>query len=431
MLRSATNAPPMVLASHSRQVVPDRVVVINDFSSMGGGSTAVALDSIRLLYARRVPVTFLVGDNGRCDLPSSVEIIALGGSHILAGNRIGAAARGLHDLTAERLVARWIADRDTPGTIYHLHGWSKILSPSVFRALRPVSARLVISAHDFFLTCPNGGYFNFQRDHPCGVRPLGLHCLVTSCDRRHYSHKVWRFLRQVWTRALCDLGEVGAVLVVHEGMIPHLEHGGIPRHRLVPVRNPVAPLDAQRIPAESNKTFVFVGRLDQDKGVDLLAEAARRANVPLRMIGDGALARSIAAEFPEIELVGWKSHSEVAVRLRDARVLVMPSRCRETFGIVAAQALRSGLPVLVSNYAMIAEEVVKSGFGLSCDPHDMNAFVAALKQLSIDDARIEQMSRRGHMESEWFAPSPCAWAKELLSIYARVLRQEPLFRSAA
>jgi glycosyltransferase involved in cell wall biosynthesis len=405
--------------------MPDRVVVINDFSSMGGGATAVALDSMRLLNARGVAVTFLTGDEGRCDLPPHIEIVALGGSHILAGNRVGAAVRGLHNHTAEQLVARWIVDCDTPGTVYHLHGWSKILSPSVFRALRPVAPRLVISAHDFFLACPNGGYFNFRRGSPCNLRPLGIRCLASSCDRRHYSHKVWRFLRQMWTHALCDLGGIGAILVVHEGMIPHLEHGGIPRRRLVPVRNPVEPWHATRILAECNKAFVFVGRLDQDKGVDLLAEAARRANVPLRMIGDGELAGWIASQFPEVELVGWKSQREVAARLRDARVLVMPSRCRETFGIAAVQALKSGLPVLVSNHAMIAEEVVASGFGLSCDPHDMNAFVAAIKHLSVDDARIEKMSRRGHTESDWFAPSPLAWVKQLLSIYAQVLRQEP------
>jgi len=405
------------------KMAPDRVVVINDFSSMGGGATTVALDSMRLLNARKVSVTLLAGDNGRCDLPPDIEIVALGGNHILTGNRLNAAIRGLHNHGAEQLVASWIAKRDTPGTVYHLHGWSKILSPSIFRALRPVAPRLVISAHDFFLACPNGGYFNFQAGTPCSLRPLGIRCLASSCDRRHYSHKVWRFLRQLWTHALCDLGEIGAILVVHEGMIPHFEFAGIPRRKLVPVRNAAAPWHATRIRAECNRTFVFVGRLDQDKGVDLLAEAGRRAEVPLRMIGDGALASSIASEFPEIELVGWKSDAEVANFLRDARVLVMPSRCRETFGIVAVRALKSGLPVLVSKHAMIAEEVVGGDFGVSCDPHDIDALAAALKQLSIDDARIEEMSCCAHANSDKLAPSPQAWVEQLLFIYTRVLHQ--------
>jgi glycosyltransferase involved in cell wall biosynthesis len=405
------------------EAILDRAVVINDFSSMGGGATAVALDSMRLLSARKVAVTFLAGDDGRCDLPPQIEIVALGGSHILAGNRLNAAIRGLHNRAAEQLVARWIADRYTPGTVYHLHGWSKILSPSVFRALKPVASRLVISAHDFFLSCPNGGYFNFRRGSPCSLRPLGIRCLASSCDQPRYSHKVWRFLRQVWTRALSDLGGIGAILVVHEGMTRHLEFAGIPRRQLLPVRNPVTPWHATRIQAECNKTFVFVGRLDPDKWVDLLAEAARRANVPLRMIGDGALRNLIASRFPEIELVGWKSHLEVADRLSDVRALVMPTRCREPFGIVAVQALKSGLPILISNHAMIAEEVVAAGFGLACDPCDMNALVAALKYLYVDDARIKEMSCRGHAESAWFAPSPHAWIEQLLSIYARVLRK--------
>ncbi len=402
-------------------VMPDRVVVINDFSSMGGGATSVALDSLRLLSARGVPVTFVAGDTGSCDLPRAIEIVALGGSHILSGNRLGAAVRGLYDRAAARLVAGWIADHDTTRTIYHLHGWSKILSPSIFRALRPVASRLVITAHDFFLVCPNGGYFNYRRGGPCDLRPSGLRCLATSCDRRHYGHKAWRFLRQVWTRASCDLGGVGAIVAVHEGMIPHLERGGIPSRQVIPLRNPVSPCSATRIRAERNTNFVFVGRLDRDKGVDLLAEAARRASVPLQLVGDGELAGSIAEQFPEVELLGWRPQSEVVAQLREARALVVPSRCRETFGIVAVEALKGGLPVVVSKHALIAEEVVRSGFGLSCDPLDMTAFVATLRRLSGDDARIEAISRHAHAHSNWLAPTPREWVERLLSIYARVL----------
>src|SRR5262245_61106930 len=172
----------------------DRVVVINDVSVMRGGATAVALGSVELLAAQGVPITFIAGDDGTHVDPRSRlgEFLALGFRHILDRSALDAALGGLYNAEVEKLLARWIAANDTSRTIYHIHGWTKILSPAVFRALRPVAHRVVITAHDFFIVCPNGGYFNFATEAPCRLRPMGLRCLLTACDRRSYAHKVWR-----------------------------------------------------------------------------------------------------------------------------------------------------------------------------------------------------------------------------------------------
>ena len=107
-----------------------------------------------------MPVTVLSGDGGSAALAQlGAETVALGGQHIMSGNRAAAALRGLYDASTGTALADWIAAHDTPGTVYHLHNWHKVLSPSVFRALRMVASRLLISAHYYFLVCPNGGYF--------------------------------------------------------------------------------------------------------------------------------------------------------------------------------------------------------------------------------------------------------------------------------
>ena len=81
------------------------------------------------------------------------------------------------DPTVSAALRRWIDEHDTPGTVYHLHNWHKVLSPSALGSLRKVASRLVVSTHDFFLACPNGGYFNFPRQQTCNLTPLGLACL--------------------------------------------------------------------------------------------------------------------------------------------------------------------------------------------------------------------------------------------------------------
>jgi hypothetical protein len=120
----------------------DRVVVINDDATVRGAAAAIALLLARLLDARRIPVTLLSGSGDiDPDLEASgFEIRVLRGRHILDGSRGTAAIRGLFDPTTQARVARWIAARDTPGTVYHLDNWHKVLSPSVFGASRPLAA---------------------------------------------------------------------------------------------------------------------------------------------------------------------------------------------------------------------------------------------------------------------------------------------------
>lgn len=405
----------------------DRVVILNDFSVMRGGATGTALASERLLRDRGVPVTFIAGDDARSSDRESVpaEGVNIGGKHILALSPAIAALKGLHNSEAGSAISKWIDTYDTSRTVYHLHGWTKILSPSVFGALRPVASRLVISAHDFFLVCPNGGYFNFQRARPCELEPMGVRCLCTACDRRSYGHKLWRFARQNVRTALFDLrSSVGAVLPVHDEMVPHLVKGGIPRERLHIMRNPVSPWRRARVRAESNRAFIFVGRLDEDKGADLLARAARRAGVAVRMIGDGPLKELLATEYSEVEQLGWRSRDDIVELVGDARVLVMPSRTRETFGIAALEAAMSGIPVVLSTYAMIADEVVRSGFGVSFNPYDHDAFASMLVRLAEDDDWVGTMSRRAFAGARDLAPTPAEWTERLLAIYLDVLQPE-------
>ncbi|HEV2185709.1 MAG TPA: glycosyltransferase family 4 protein [Stellaceae bacterium] len=399
---------------------PDRVVIINDDAIERGGAAAIALTSARLLRQRGVPVTLLSGsgpvdgDLGGRGIAASV----LGGRHILARHRFASGALGLFDPTTKAALARWIDEHDTPRTVYHLHNWHKVLSPSVFLALRRVESRLLISAHDYFLACPNGGYFLYPRERECGLTPSSTKCLMTACDRRHNGHKLWRTVRHGLRHRMLDLTRSQArVIAVHEAMVPLLARGPVARAQISVVRNPVTPWRAQRVPAEKNRDVFFVGRLDHDKGADLAARAAQQARVRLRVIGDGPLADLIARNHPGVELLGWRRRDEVADLVADSRLVVVPSRSRETFGLVALEALTSGIPVIVPPYASIAREIADHQFGLVCDPHDEAALAAAMARLAGDDDLVRDTSCNAFAEAWRLAPTPTQWCDELLALY--------------
>ena len=119
----------------------DRVVVINDRSVRMGGASNLAILSANLLQDVGVAVTFFAGDVAGADRPVP-DTINLAAQPLMQQPRLSALVSGLYNRQAHDGLGDVISRIDTPGTIYHLHGWSKILSPSVFRALWPVRARV-------------------------------------------------------------------------------------------------------------------------------------------------------------------------------------------------------------------------------------------------------------------------------------------------
>lgn len=406
----------------------DRVVVVNDDGGRSGGAASVALASARLIRGRGIPVTYLTGDEGEnAELKDAgVDVVSLGGKHIMQGSRAVAGLRGIFDPGTAARLRDWCDRNDSPGTVYNLHNWHKVLSPSVLPVLKQAGARLFLTAHDYFLVCPNGAYFQYPNQEPCELIPLSLQCLKTACDRRSYSHKLWRVSRQVARETIFPLRTTSATFIaVHEQMVPLLELGGIRRNRVRVLRNPITPWRTTRIRAELNQEVFFIGRLEADKGIDLLAGAARKANLPLRVIGDGPLRATLERSYPEVRFDGWRSGEEVAELVGKARFVVVPTRWRETFGLVAIEALMSGLPVVISRFALISDEVVERGMGLSCDPYDEEALAAALTCLASDDGKVQAMSLRAFTSARALAPTPDEWCDNLIALYENAVHHPP------
>jgi len=397
--------------------LPDRIVVINDLSHPMGGASALAVNSAHRLAQRGCSVAMLSGDVPDEALAAAgIAATGLGQARLLG--RTGALLDGLWNRAAADMVRRWIAANDTPGTVYHLHGWSQILSPAVFAALAPVRARLVISAHDFFLACPNGAFTHFATGAPCPHTALSRACLAEACDRRSHAHKAWRLARHALQRLAYQPQCSPPVLAIHAAMRPMLARAGIPPDVIHPLPNPVTPFRTERITAERNDEVLFVGRIEATKGADLALAAARRAGMPIRLVGDGADRARLLAEYPEARFAGRLAPEAIGALAASARVLVMPSRYPEPYGLVAMEAALAGLPVVLPPSALLAPDLVAAGAGIAVDPRDTAAFAAVLAGLARDDACVETMSRAAFTGTRHLALSPEEWIDRLLAHYA-------------
>lgn len=142
--------------------------------------------------------------------------------------------------------------------------------------------------------------------------------------------------------------------------------------------------------------LVFVGRADDPrKNVPMLLEAfatirRRFPRAVLRLVG-----RPPAGRAPDgVEAVG--EVDDVASELRRAAVFVLPSR-QEGFGIVAAEAMAAGLPVVTTPSGGPEDLVRRSGAGEIAAAHTAGALAAALEAATADLDRLSAMRTRGRL----------------------------------
>ena len=174
--------------------------------------------------------------------------------------------------------------------------------------------------------------------------------------------------------------------------------------------------------------LVFLGRVEEIKGPHLAIEVARRAELPLVIAGNvpeehrGWFEITIAPQLDDkITYIGPVDDQKKAQLLGSARALLMPILWQEPFGIVMAEAMASGTPVLGFNRGAVPEVV----------EHGVSGFVVeTLGQLVAAVGRLNQLRRsdaRRRVEERY---SELAIADGYIEVYEQMLKGSVSSRAA-
>ena len=222
----------------------------------------------------------------------------------------------------------------------------------------------------------------------------------------------------------------GAIIGVSRPMLGALEALGAPPERVTLVPNGVdRTLFQPRSRAEAraalgldarSKVLVYVGRLEQEKGLHELCDALAtiEKHTPGRytvvLVGDGSLRKTLEerrdAGLPLV-VAGARPAEEVARFLAASDALVLPSWAEGTPNVVL-EALAAGRPVVATHVGGIPDVVAHDHTGLLVPPRDAPALAAA----------IERATSRTWSEDTLTRAAPPGWDRSAADLLAALQR---------
>lgn len=363
-----------------------RILIATNHSVIVGGIETYLREIVPALRARGHAVALLTsaggGDAGERVAPDDVPAWHLAGEDRAA---------------AYRAVEGWRPD------VAFQHGMASPDDEAAVLERFPT----VLFAHGHAATCVSGSRTHmFPSPRPCD-KSFGPGCLV-----HYFPHRcgglspvtMLRLYRHARSRNAA-LGRYAAVAAASRYMIDEYRRNGVPDEKLC-----LAPLfptgqvpDAEVRPRPRTDRALYVGRFQPDKGVGLLAETVARASARLGR----RLTLVVAGEGPEraaverggvrwgvpVELHGWVTPGKRVELMRGADVLVVPSVCPETFGLVGVEAGCAGLPAVGYATGGIPDWLIPGVSGeLSPGQRpDSRGLAAALTRALGDDDRLRRL----------------------------------------
>ena len=159
----------------------------------------------------------------------------------------------------------------------------------------------------------------------------------------------------------------------------------------------------------SGCTFLYAGRLDPEKGIDVLLEALEQVPGELVLAGSGSgeeRLRALASD--RVRFLGPLDRDELVACYAAADAFVLPSRS-EPWGIVLNEAAAAGLPLVATEAVGAAHDLIEEGVnGFRVPVGDERALAAALRRIAEDLGFRAAAGARSLEVSRRFTPD--AWA---------------------
>lgn len=286
--------------------------------------------------------------------------------------------------------------REKPDVV-NVHNLYPFISPAALRECKKAGVPVVMTIHNFRLMCPTGLFM--RNGSPCELcleRGNEWGCVKYNCE-----HSLLKSVGYAARNAVARIKRyymdcVDVFACITDFQRRKLIEAGFPEEKLLVIPNSV---DAEMVGSSLEGDYVgYCGRVSYEKGGDLFVELARRnPSVKFKLAGE-VRDESLVGRIPDnLELLGYVSGNRLKDFYRQARFIVMPSRCYEGFPMAILEAAQYNKAAVGPDHGGFTEiiGVGDSAIGRLFRPGDVEDLEAKIVQLwnSPDEAaRLGRMA---------------------------------------
>lgn len=282
--------------------------------------------------------------------------------------------------------------------VVHVHNTFPLISPAIFRAIGK-SAASVLTLHNYRLLCPAA--IPMRDGQVCTA------CIDQKSVQPALRHGCYRGSRVATLPLAMNVAlhrvigtwkhGVDAFITLSDFQRRLMAEGGLPAAKIHVKPNFYAG-NQEVVPFTERPGYVvFVGRMGEEKGVRTLIKAWKNwgASAPeLRMIGDGPIREKLQRQVEglPVRFLGQISAEAAREQIAHARLLVLPSECFETFGLVVIEAFAFGTPVAVSNMGALPSIVQHGLNGVAFEAGSPSSLLANVQPVLANLSQLATMA---------------------------------------
>jgi glycosyltransferase involved in cell wall biosynthesis len=347
-----------------------KILLVHNKYQQYGGEDVVFQSESELLKNNGNQVDYLLFDNK--EIKSTLDKIISG-------------ARSVYNSKSAKALEQKI-DHFQPDVI-HVHNFFPLASPSIFFVAKKKNIPVVMTLHNYRLICPSATLFHNHHVYDKSVGSLIPFDAI---------------LKGVYRDSMLQTASVVAVIAIHALMgtwrkkvnryIALSEFSknkflssslGIPEKQFFVKPNSV--IDYGNGETVREDFFLFIGRLTEEKGIDLILKAFQLRPFNLVIIGDGPAREGVeqmARDNSRITYLGFQEKPVIMNYLKRAKGFIFSSKYYENLPLTIIESFSTGTPVIASSMG-VAKEIVQDKInGLWFKPGDAKDLSEKISLLS-------------------------------------------------
>ena len=298
--------------------------------------------------------------------------------------------------------------------IMHAHNYFPLLTPSVFKAAKKAGAKVVYTLHNYREWCLSGLFYrqNKPECYDCANLTWSFPGIKNGCYRDSKIQSLLAGLAYGFYKMNNHLRYVDRFFVLSETQKKILQKIQTP----IMTKTEIKPSFVQErelgniLDIRNRKNYLFVGRLEKIKGVDVLLKAWAQldSSYTLEIIGTGPGQAEFKKQYNKNNIIflGKLPRNKVVEKMAQAKYFIHPGIVEETQGLTLLEALAQGTPVIGFSIGT-RKEYIQDGYnGFLCEPENLvKNIIKAENIFQYDFEKYQALCQSALLSVQAFLPS--------------------------